>query len=101
MLAAQPPESTKRKKMERRTEDGLPIQSFATLMAELRTLARHRCRTASDPDGPKLQWLTQPTPLQRRAMELVKAFPVTKQAVSLLILLESRSYLVSAFGTSV
>ena len=78
VLAAQPSESAKRKKTKRRTEDGLPIQSFATLMAELGTRARHRCRTASDPEGPTLQRLTEPTPLQQRAMELVKAFPVTK-----------------------
>ena len=78
VLAAQPSESAKRKKTKRRTEDGLPIQSFATLMAELGTRARHRCRTASDPEGPTLQRLTEPTLLQQRAMELVKAFPVTK-----------------------
>ena len=78
VLAAQPSESAKRKKTKRRTEDGLPIQSFATLMAELGTRARHRCRTASNPEGPTLQRLTEPTLLQQRAMELVKAFPVTK-----------------------
>ena len=77
VLAAQPSASAKRKKTKRRTEEGLPIHSFATLMAELGTRARHRCRTASDPDGPRLQRLTEPTPLQRRALELVKAFPVT------------------------
>ena len=78
VLAAQPSESAKRKKAKRRTEDGLPVQSFATLMAELGTRARHRCRTASDPEGPTLQRLTEPTLLQHRALELVKAFPVTK-----------------------
>ena len=53
------------------------------------------------PFSATLQRLMEPTPLQRRAMELVKAFPVRKQAVSRLILVESRSYLVSASGPSV
>jgi hypothetical protein len=82
VLAAQPSESAKRKKPKLRTEEGLPIQSFATLMAELGTRARYRCRTASDPDGPKLQRLAEPTPLQRRALQLVNVFPVTNKAAS-------------------
>ena len=82
VLAAQPSAAAKRKKTERRTKDGLPIQSFHTLMAEMGTRARHQCRTASDPDGPRLQRMTEPTPLQRRAMELIQAFPVTTKAAS-------------------
>ena len=34
------------------------------------------------PDGPKLQRLTEPTPLQQRALELVKAFSGTTRAAS-------------------
>ena len=76
VLRAEPSASAKRKKSKRQTEDGLPIHSFATLMAELGTRARHQCRMASDPDGPRLQRVTEPTLLQRRAMELVRTFPV-------------------------
>ena len=76
MLKAEPSASAKRKKTKRETEDGLPLHSFKTLMAEMATRARHQCRTASDPDGPTLQRLTEPTTLQRRALELVKVFPV-------------------------
>lgn len=82
VLAAQPSASAKRKKAKRQTEDGLPIESFATLMAQMATRARHRCRTVSNPEGPKVQRLTEPTPLQRRALELVKAFPVTTRVAS-------------------
>ena len=82
VLAAQPSASAKRKKTKRQTEDGLQIQSFATLMAEMATRARHQCRTASDPDGPRLQRLTEPTTPQRRAMELIQTFPVTTKAAS-------------------
>ena len=76
VLKAESSASAKRKKTKRETEDGLPLHSFKTLMAEMATRARHQCRTASDPDGPTLQRLTEPTTLQRRALELVKVFPV-------------------------
>ena len=82
VLAAQPWPSAKRKKTKWRTEDGLPIQSFRTLMAEMATRSRHQCRTISDPDGPRLQRLTEPTPLQRRTLDLVKVFPVNNWSAS-------------------
>ena len=75
VLKAEPSASAKRKKTKRETEDGLPLHSFKTLMAEMATRARHQCRTASDPDGPRLQRLTEPTTTQQRALELVKVFP--------------------------
>jgi hypothetical protein len=73
---ATPSASAKRKKAQRRTEDGLHIQSFTTLIAELGTRCRHRCRLKADPDTPTIEQETQPTPLQARAMELIRLFPV-------------------------
>ena len=75
VLAAQPSDSAKRKKVKRRTEDGLPLQSLETLMAQMGTRARHQCRLPSEPDAPCVQRLTEPTPLQQRAMELIRMFP--------------------------
>ncbi len=75
VLAAQPSESAKRKKRKRRTEDGLPLQSLETLMAAMGTRARHQCRLPSEPEAPYVQRVTEPTPLQRRALELVRMFP--------------------------
>ena len=75
VLAAQPSASAKRKKRKRRTEDGLPLQSLETLMAHLGTRARHQCRLPSEPDAPCVQRLTEPTPLQQRAFELIRMFP--------------------------
>ena len=75
VLAAQPSASAKRKKGKRRTEDGLPLQSLETLMAHLGTRARHQCRLPSEPDAPCVQRLTEPTPLQQRAFELIRMFP--------------------------
>ena len=75
VLAAQPSASAKRKKGKRRTEDGFPLQSLETLMAHLGTRARHQCRLPSEPDAPCVQRLTEPTPLQQRAFELIRMFP--------------------------
>jgi transposase len=73
---AKPTASATKKKIDRETEDGLPIHSFTTLMAELGTQCRHRCRLKSDPESPAFFQHTQPTPLQTRALELIRLFPV-------------------------
>ena len=75
VLAAQPSDSAKRKKSQRLTEDGLPLHSLETLMAAMGTRARHQCRLPSEPDAPCIQRVTEPTPLQQRALELVSMFP--------------------------
>lgn len=75
VLAAQPSESAKRKKSKRLTGEGLPLHSLETLMAAMGTRARHRCRLPSEPDAPCIQRVTEPTPLQQRALELVRMFP--------------------------
>jgi transposase len=53
-----------------RTMDGLPVHSFQSLLADLGTLARNTIVTAITPDYP-LTVLTRPTPLQRKAFELL------------------------------
>jgi transposase len=74
---AEPSVSARRKKTERETEDGFPVHSFATLMAQLGTRCRHLCRLKSDPDSPAFFQDTLPTPLQTRALELIRLFPVS------------------------
>ena len=73
---AQPSPAAQRKKAQRLSEDGLPIHSFRTLMAELGTRCRHRCRLKADPESPVIEQDTEPTPLQTRALELIRLFPV-------------------------
>ena len=73
---AQPSTSAKHKKRARVTDQGWPVHSFNTLMAELATRCRHRCRLGFDPEAPAIYQDTQPTPLQAHAMELLKTFPV-------------------------
>lgn len=73
---AVPSPSVLHKKNARQTEDGLPIQSFPTLLANMSTRCRNRCRLSSDPTAPLVNLLTAPTPLQQRALDLAAAFPV-------------------------
>ncbi len=68
---AKPSVSAKRKKRVRLTPDGLEIHSFQTLLAELATRSRNRCRVKTDPTGPIFYELTEPTPLQKRAFQLL------------------------------
>jgi transposase len=53
------------------TRDGLPVHSFRTLLADLATLARNTIATAITPGYP-LTVLTRPTPVQRKAFELME-----------------------------
>lgn len=60
----------KRKAGAKRTEDGLhPVHSFKTLLAELGTLCRNRVRIETTDES--YDQLTEPTPLQARAFELL------------------------------
>jgi transposase len=68
---AKPSASVKRKKTVRLTPDGFEIHSFQTLLAELATRSRNRCRVKSDAAGPTFYELTEPTPLQTRAFQLL------------------------------
>ena len=64
-------DSAKDKKKTRFTTDGFEVHSFQSLIAELSTRCRNRCRIKSDPDGPKFDQLTELTPIQKRTFELL------------------------------
>ena len=53
-----------------RTEDGLPVHSFHTLIADLATLARNTVTTAIAPNHP-FTIVTRPTLIQRKALDLL------------------------------
>jgi len=58
-------------------EDGTPVHSFSTLLAELAALVRNTCRTPSaGPEAPTLDVLTTPNIQQRRALELIEQIRV-------------------------
>jgi transposase len=64
--------SARKKKATRLTPEGLVVQSFSTLLAELGTRCRHRVRIGTDPAQPTFSQITDPTPLQARAFQLLR-----------------------------
>jgi transposase len=77
ILPTEPSASAKAKKSSHQTTDGLPVQSFATLLAELASRARVTYQIQSGDAQVTCQQLPTPTPLQARAYELIRTFPVT------------------------
>jgi transposase len=58
----------KNKDFSKRTEDGLPVHSFRTLLKDLATLTRNEVRVGEQ----TLHMLATPTPVQQRALDLLK-----------------------------
>jgi hypothetical protein len=56
------------------TDDGLPMHSFRSLLADLATLARNTITTAITPNYP-LTVLTKPTPIQQNAFDVLGVTP--------------------------
>jgi transposase len=55
-------------------DDGTPVHSFSTLMAELATIVSNTCRIpTAGPNAPTFQVLTTPNAKQQRAFELLQA----------------------------
>ena len=58
----------KSKDLFKRTEDGMPVHSFQTLLKDLATLTRNEVRVGEQ----TLQMLATPTPVQQRALQLLQ-----------------------------
>jgi transposase len=67
--------SVTQKKHQRQTADGLPIHSFDTLLMALSTRCRNHCHSKADPNTKDFTLTTEPSPLQRRAFELLGIKP--------------------------
>jgi hypothetical protein len=67
---AQPSPSARLKKSTRRSSDGLPLNSFKTLLAELAKRSRDTCRVKTDSPN-RFTMVTEPNLLQARALELL------------------------------
>ena len=77
ILPAEPSTSTQAKKRSHQTAEGLPVHSFRTLLAELASRARVTYQIQSGDAPVTCQQVPTPTPLQARAHELIRTFPVT------------------------
>ena len=71
LAKAKPSPSVQRKKAQRITCDGLGMHSFSTLLEDLGTLCRNRCRILADPSGNTFTQDTQPTRLHARVFQLL------------------------------
>jgi hypothetical protein len=65
---AQPSPAAKRKAASKRTDDGVPVHSFRSLLADLATLTRNTVRFGRAATFPVL---ATPTEIQRRALDLL------------------------------
>jgi hypothetical protein len=76
---AEPSRPTTTKKTRRLTHDGLPVMDLQTLLKELASRSRNTFRMkADDPTrAATFTQITEPTPLQARAFDLLETYPVT------------------------
>jgi hypothetical protein len=68
-------DAARKKDLTKRTENGAPVHSFQTLLDDLGSLAKNRVRPR-DAAGAEFYLLTNPTPVQQRAFELLQV-PIT------------------------
>ena len=65
---AEPSPSAKRKAKTKRTDNGQPVHSFRTLLADLATLTRNTVRCGK---APRIALFARPTEIQQRALDLL------------------------------
>jgi len=65
---AQPSPAAKRKAKKKCTDDGLPVHSFRTLLADLATLTRNVVKCGNSPE---MALLARPTEIQQRTFDLL------------------------------
>jgi len=86
--SAEPSISAQRKKQSHETAEGLPVHSFQTLIAELASRARvtyafkpqkqgEETKEKTNSTNATFKQVSEPTPVQARAYELIRLFPVT------------------------
>jgi Transposase DDE domain len=76
VLPASSSESAKSKKLTKQTAEGLPVQSFSTLLSNLASRARVTYSLKTDKSCPTFQQVPPPTALQAKAYELLNLLPV-------------------------
>jgi len=80
---AQASASAKKKKARRKTDEGLAVHSFETLIRHLSTRCKNYCypRDVAQVET-RIEITTDPTPLQTRAFELLQMYPVQRNSNS-------------------
>jgi transposase len=72
VLPAEPTEATKAKKQSKQTAEGLEVQSFRSLLAQLAGQTRNTCVVVEDGSGASFEQVSAPTPLQAEAYRLLQ-----------------------------
>jgi transposase len=72
VLAAEPTERTQEKKQTKQTPEGLEVQSFRSLLAQLAGQTRNTCVVVGDGSGVTFEQLSEATPLQAEAFRLLQ-----------------------------
>jgi transposase len=71
VTSAKPSAVVQTKKQRKQTEEGFPVQSFPTLLQALATRCRNTCQVQASKEAPTFEQVTQATPLQAKAFELL------------------------------
>lgn len=71
VVPAEPSPKAQRKAQTKRTEEGLPVHSFQTLLADLATIIKNRIQPKI-PGVEAFDQVTRPTPLQQQALDLLR-----------------------------
>jgi transposase len=71
VTAAQPSEEVQAKKKSKQTAEGLEVQSYRSLLAQLAGQTRNTCSVVGDPSGATFEQVSEATPLQAEAFRLL------------------------------
>jgi transposase len=74
VASAQPAAEVQAKKIERQTSEGNELQSFRTLLDELRTQSRNTCQFKKGNSAIQITKVTEPTALQNEASRLLAEY---------------------------
>jgi transposase len=72
VLPAEPTEAAQEKKKTKQTAEGLDVQSFRSLLAQLAGQTRNTCVVVGDGSGASFEQVSEPTPLQAAAFRLLQ-----------------------------
>jgi len=72
VLPAEPSEEAKAKKKTKQTAEGLEVQSFRSLLAQLAAQTRNTCVVEGDGSGASFEQVSEPTPLQAEALRVLQ-----------------------------
>jgi transposase len=73
---ATPSDSVQQKKAHRQTSEGLPIQSFHTLLQAMATRCRNYQKVAEEKSAIRFQNVTELNPFQKKVLQLLGLYPV-------------------------